>query len=576
MKLAIAASALLAASPAAPQARPTLAETVEVDVVNVDVHVSDKKGNPVSGLTQDDFQVFEDEKKTKLTNFLAAGTEAPRQDLSVVVYVDSTQLKDVSRAVALQSLSTALEPEMAQKDLPVMIVGFDGAMRMEQDFTTDFALVSAALHRIEDRPAPPSDSVALERSTRTTVDDTMQLFHAGGGSEVLARNTMDSLFGSVRGYAEMVHRETVRSVDGLTAFASALGARPGRKAVFVVADGIVMRPLEELVTTLMRSLSRRGSGSERAGEMSDASSMQVIDAKPGSGDGPGVEDFTGGQNADFSVGRLQQGIQPFAATARFQQLGAIANSSRVTLYPIRPALEDAASSGLGNRAGGEGNRPLSDTQEGLQLLADTTGGRAMLHGSGISSFLTETLGDSAGYYSLGFAPRDKTEGALHTILVKAKGGVRIRHRSSYVTKTGLGRLADRAVGALTLGWVDNPHELEITVDKKNRADDGNWDVSLIVQFPIGKLELLAENGIHRAVGKVAVVVLNSRGELSRPQFLELPLQIPEADLEMARGQYYGARVNLRLPPGPQKVAIGLWDDTAKAGSFISNELEVGS
>jgi hypothetical protein len=75
---------------------------------------------------------------------------------------------------------------------------------------------------------------------------------------------------------------------------------------------------------------------------------------------------------------------------------------------------------------------------------------------------------------------------------------------------------------------------------------------------------------------VAVVVLNSRGELSRPQFMELPLQIPAADLDAARQQYYGARVNLRLPPGPQKVAIGLWDETAAMGSFISQHLDIGS
>jgi hypothetical protein len=209
-------------------------------------------------------------------------------------------------------------------------------------------------------------------------------------------------------------------------------------------------------------------------------------------------------------------------------------------------------------------------------MADSTGGRAFLVGDDVAGFVGDALHDTSGYYSLGFTPHDKTEGKLHTIEVKAKGGVKLRHRSSYVTKTGLGRLADRAVGALTLGWVDNPHEVEIAVDKKNRAADGNWDVSLVVQFPIAKLELLAENGIHRAAGKVAVVVLNSRGELSRPQFMELPLQIPEADLAAARQQYYGARVNLRLPPGPQKVAIGLWDETAAIGSFISRDLDVGS
>ncbi|HVR28505.1 MAG TPA: hypothetical protein VMS86_03130, partial [Thermoanaerobaculia bacterium] len=215
-------------------------------------------------------------------------------------------------------------------------------------------------------------------------------------------------------------------------------------------------------------------------------------------------------------------------------------------------------------------------QEGLLMLAGSTGGDALLTGTDVAGFVGQSLSGSAGYYSLGFAPRDRTEGAIHGIQVKAKGGVKLRHRSSYVTKTGLGRLADRAVGALTLGWVDNPHQLEIHLDKENRAEDGNWDVSLIVQFPIRVLELEAGEGVHRAVGKVAVVVLNSRGELSRPQFMDLPLQIPDAELETARGQHFGARVNLRLPPGPQQVAIGLWDEAAQSGSFISREIDVGS
>src|SRR5262245_56072566 len=48
-------------------------ERIDVDLVNVDVYVSDKKGNPLVALSPDDFQVFEDEKKVKVTNFLAGG-----------------------------------------------------------------------------------------------------------------------------------------------------------------------------------------------------------------------------------------------------------------------------------------------------------------------------------------------------------------------------------------------------------------------------------------------------------------------------------------------------------------------
>ena len=46
-------------------------DTVDVYVVNVEVIVTDQDGNPVTGLTRDDFEVFEDGKKVELTNFFA-------------------------------------------------------------------------------------------------------------------------------------------------------------------------------------------------------------------------------------------------------------------------------------------------------------------------------------------------------------------------------------------------------------------------------------------------------------------------------------------------------------------------
>ena len=44
-------------------------ETVDVTVVNVDVHVTDKKGNPIKGLTKEDFEIFENKKPVAISNF---------------------------------------------------------------------------------------------------------------------------------------------------------------------------------------------------------------------------------------------------------------------------------------------------------------------------------------------------------------------------------------------------------------------------------------------------------------------------------------------------------------------------
>src|SRR5262245_15207259 len=81
--LAVLSLTLVAASkPKTPQpALPTLGETIEVSIVNVDVFVTDKAGNRVRGLTKDDFEVFEDGVKQPLSNFAEYTTAAPSAPL---------------------------------------------------------------------------------------------------------------------------------------------------------------------------------------------------------------------------------------------------------------------------------------------------------------------------------------------------------------------------------------------------------------------------------------------------------------------------------------------------------------
>src|SRR5438105_14101360 len=48
---------------------PKLSESIDVRVINVDVVVTDKKGNPVTGLTKDDFEIYENNLLKPISNF---------------------------------------------------------------------------------------------------------------------------------------------------------------------------------------------------------------------------------------------------------------------------------------------------------------------------------------------------------------------------------------------------------------------------------------------------------------------------------------------------------------------------
>ena len=62
--------AFLIAFSALAQQKTPYGETLEVRVIDVDVIVTDRSGKPVTGLTRDDFELFENGKRKEITNFL--------------------------------------------------------------------------------------------------------------------------------------------------------------------------------------------------------------------------------------------------------------------------------------------------------------------------------------------------------------------------------------------------------------------------------------------------------------------------------------------------------------------------
>ena len=61
-------------------------ETVDVNVVNVEVVVTDKKGNPIHGLSQGDFELIEDGRPVEIANFYSVDA-APAEALDPVASV---------------------------------------------------------------------------------------------------------------------------------------------------------------------------------------------------------------------------------------------------------------------------------------------------------------------------------------------------------------------------------------------------------------------------------------------------------------------------------------------------------
>ena len=132
---ATAALWVAAAGTGALEAQPTqpFVESVDVQVVEVDVVVTDKKGRPVKGLTGEDFELYVDGQPVDVTNFYEAAiyleerTDRRNRErpvirsestpgrtregpLTVVFYLDDANVYPAHRTRLLRRLEAAIEP----------------------------------------------------------------------------------------------------------------------------------------------------------------------------------------------------------------------------------------------------------------------------------------------------------------------------------------------------------------------------------------------------------------------------------------------------------------------------------
>ncbi len=133
----------LALSPASQQPRQPEAQIrVDVELVNLFVTVRDRQGQPVGNLTQDDFRVFEDGRPQQL-DYFARDTSLP---LTVALLLDTSgsqrNLLAEEQAAAIRFFDRTLLPGDE-----AMVVTFDVAVSLPENFTSDRAALERAVRR---------------------------------------------------------------------------------------------------------------------------------------------------------------------------------------------------------------------------------------------------------------------------------------------------------------------------------------------------------------------------------------------------------------------------------------------
>lgn len=388
-------------------------ETVKVHLVEVPVTVVDRAGNPIRGLKPENFELFDDGKRQKITAFDAidfASKESvsaispqnpnARRSFFLLFDLPYSQPKSIPRA------RLAARKFIAANVLPqdLIAVGFidpKKGLQVVTAFTTDRNLVTAAIaapNRFDG--VDPLKLSALD-SFGNSVSDArafLQNAESGRGAEATAeRNEIEERAAKQeRQFAAMRLESQIHTFDQL---ATSLRAAPGRKQVILLSGGFD--------ASMMIGRGARGTMGAEMADMAKATSGQA---------------YAIDNDERFGSPRRLRVFQE--TIERFKLSDVVVNAIDID--------------GIGIDDGTSTAKPATVYNEALHLFANPTGGTVFENTNDLHSDFERMMHQQEVVYVLSFQAQSSKPGKLHELSVRAidAPGARVHNRVSYVEPGG--------------------------------------------------------------------------------------------------------------------------------------------
>jgi VWFA-related protein len=452
---------------------PTFRESVEVRVMDLDVVVTDSKGQTVRDLKKEDFRVRIDGKDMPIDYFtrVEAGTihapdlaeASPDRVLAeyqkggeayvprhFLIYVDSGHLSPGLRNRALESLRdfvTRLGPSDSART-----VVFDHRSKTVTEWTTSKEELLDGLSKLDK---------SLGMSRLMTEIQTLR------DIDTVGRRSMKASV--ARLYTEQEFTAVTDLLKDLDTQVSTLVPLQGKKSILFVSGGFDFQPGYAMTAYAM-------------------------------GGSPGLAADTRNMSAPLDT-----------ITRRANALDVTIN----TLDARGLTMEGASASGddpLASRRGGFFAR--QDSQTGLVSLARETGGLALLNSNDLQKGLSRVYEESSNYYSLGVNLSKLGDAGYRKVQVDlGKPGFEVRARRGYaiLAAEDLARAGTRATILTNVSYKSLPVEIRIAPAHKGKK---LYEMPVTVVVPASALTFLPEGDATRASAEIYVGAIDDGGATS--------------------------------------------------------------
>ncbi len=530
---------------------------VSVEVVTVDVVVTDRKGKPILGLDRDDFRVFEDGVEMEITNFFASQdrlsspesdtvsaievdsiTDPPQpipqeaSDRHVVLYLDQVFMRPQSLRRLIPKIQQFIKEQLPPGTM-MMLVAHNGLVNIRVPFTDD---VGQILNALDNEIKVAGHAGILDGFENMMLRSWVQAEDAVAGGDpamiaAVAAERQASLDALTEDYRSLI-RMTWRN---LQYFVDSFAAVPGRKIIFHISDGIPYRPDQwnnpGSTTTDGRNVRPEGSPRDLSEVIAHACTLGVtIHTIYGEGGPRGLASGT-------------------AISPEISGGVAFRNSDMIRAQ--------------------QSNAYFNNTTT-LQSMAEGTGGMSVLKPT--KATLAPLGADVRTYYSLGFRPPRSGDGKTHTIDVEIdRKGARVRHRSRYTALSARDRVAAQTLATLVLPEVDNPLGISWTVPRPGKPEGEEIRVPIEVYLPSDGLAFQPVG--DKWVGRVRVFMVTADLERKLGPLIEMvyPIEVAGPPSEDNKFIFHIPMV-VTLTPGQYTVAVTVLDEISGISSSIPTDV----
>lgn len=516
----------------------TAQETVKVHLVEVPVTVVDRDGNPIRGLKPENFELFDDGKRQKITAFDAIDFASAksvsaisplnpnaRRSFLLLFDLGYGKLKSLARArVAARKFIAAnvLPHDLIAIGVIEPMKGF----RLVTSFTTDRNLVSGAI----DAPNLYTGADPLQLSALDSAGSAISVSGPGDEADTERKEMQDRTAEASRRFAALLIKNQLLSFNDV---ATTLRSAPGRKQVVLLSGGFDAS-----------MIIGRGARGTMPAEMADMN-------RAVSGHGYLIDN-----DARFGSPTKMIDVQDMVKAFKL---------SDVVMHAIDI-------DGIGIDDGTPTAKQPTVYNDSLHLLANPTGGTVFENSNDLHGDFERMMHQQEVVYVLSFQAQSSKPGQFHNLSVKAVDvpGARVHNRLAYQEPGGETQ-AERALTDAEIIVNDIPRR-EIRVAAIAAAVPGDTRSAVAVFLEINGRDLLGTSKSPQSA-HVFVYAFDEQGIVRDRVDQRIDVDPARASSAIRENgiKYF---TTLALPPGHYAIrALVALPDPQKRG-FVRTDLVV--